>query len=131
MHIEVAREVIEAIRAEAEAAHPEECCGMLLGNDGRIQAIQPARNVHSAPKTHFEIDPQALIDAHRDARSSGPQVVGYYHSHPTTAPEPSANDTEMAAHDGSIWAILGQDEITFWRDLAEGFVPLSYSFSQD
>lgn len=125
MNLQTTRSVMDQILAEAATAHPRECCGILLGNGETIGALEPARNVHPAPKTHFEIDPRALIDAHRAARRGGPQVVGYYHSHPRGPAEPSPTDQAMAARDGRVWAIAGQGEVRFWRDDEAGFEPLS------
>lgn len=127
----IAPSLLEALLAEARAAFPRECCGMLLGEGGRIDAIVPARNVHPAPETHFEIDPQALVDVHRAARDGGAQVAGYYHSHPAGPPEPSATDRAEAAHDGRIWAIVGAGTVAFWRDGEGGFTPLSYALASD
>ncbi|MEN7538728.1 M67 family metallopeptidase [Aurantiacibacter flavus] len=115
----------EQIRTHARLTAPLECCGLLLGQGSTITEACPARNVHLSPQTHFEIDPQALIDAHRAARAGGPQVLGYYHSHPRGPAEPSATDRAMAAHDGAIWAIVGQDgAIGLWRDNKQGFEAL-------
>lgn len=129
MRCEVSSQVIAAVLTEAERAHPLECCGILLGADDHIVAALPARNVHPAPATHFEIDPAILIAAHRAAREGGPQVVGYYHSHPVGSTTPSAIDRAQAAHDGAIWAIACGGEIGWWRDLADGFVPVSPSIA--
>lgn len=130
MPIEVTRDVIAAIAAEASSAQPLECCGILLGDGTRITSAVAARNVHPAPDRHFEIDPQALIDAHRNARKGGPQVLGYYHSHPAGPPEPSTTDCELSAGDGSIWAIhgiaAGEWTIRMWRAVDGGFEPLFY-----
>ena len=124
--IDVSGDLLSSLRAEASLAHPNECCGLLLGHETTITAIQPAENVHPAPHTHFEIDPQTLVDAHRAARDGGPQVVGYYHSHPHGPPRPSATDRAQAAHDGRIWAIVGQGgDMAFWRDDEAGFAALS------
>jgi len=125
MIAEVTSAVLERIFAEAAAARPRECCGILLGEGTSIRALQPARNVHPAPETHFEIDARALIDAHRTAREGGPQIVGYYHSHPSGPAEPSPTDQTMAARDGRIWAIAGEGEVRFWRDDEAGFEALS------
>jgi proteasome lid subunit RPN8/RPN11 len=122
----LSRELVAAIVREGERAHPEEACGLLLGRDDSIERSQPARNVHPEPRTHFEIDPQALIDAHRSARNGGPEVLGYYHSHPTGVSEPSTTDRAEAPGDGRIWAIVGGGDVTFWRDDEGGFVALSY-----
>ena len=123
--LEVASEVLVQLRQEAEKAAPLECCGLLLGRNGIIERIGPACNVHRTPRTHFEIDPQALIDAHRAARHGGPQVIGYYHSHPNGVAAPSATDRAMAHGDRMVWAVIGSGEITFWRDEADGFRQLS------
>lgn len=126
MEIGLTRASLERIRAEAERALPEEACGILLGRDGQIENVLPARNVHPTPRTRFEIDPQALVDAHRAARAGGPVILGYFHSHPVGPPEPSATDRALAAGDGSVWAIVGEGDVTFWRDDEGGFAALSY-----
>lgn len=126
MELEVTSAVLADLRAEAARAHPHECCGILLGRGRRIDAIRQAANVHPSPATRFEIDPQALVDAFRAERAGGPQVMGFYHSHPAGPPVPSATDREMAAHDGRVWAIVAADEIAFWGDHEHGFEPLSY-----
>lgn len=100
---------------------------MLFGTDTAITALAPADNVHPAPKTHFEIDPQALIDAHRAMRNGGPRLIGYYHSHPFGPPTPSQTDQAMAARDGMIWAIAGEGRLCLWCDGDNGFAALSYT----
>lgn len=123
----VGRGVERQLLAQAAACHPREACGILLGEGGRIADVCPAENIHPTPETHFEIDPQALVDAHRAARQGGPQVLGYYHSHPHGPPEPSATDRAMASGDGRVWAIVGEGRIAFWRDGEDGFTALSYA----
>lgn len=126
MDVEVTSAALAAMRAAAAAAHPREACGILLGEGGRITHAVEARNVHPAPETHFEIDPQALIDAHRAARAGRPQVIGYFHSHPHGPPVPSATDRASAAGDGRVWAIIAGGDIAFWKDGEEGFTALSF-----
>ena len=126
MALRVTRAVLDRLHAEAVAAAPEECCGILLGCGALINQLRPTANLAANPQRHFEIDPQALIDAHRAARSGGPHVLGYYHSHPGGLAAPSAADREQSAGDSSVWAIVGKGVVTFWRDGEAGFVPLSY-----
>lgn len=115
--------------AAAAGAAPEECCGVLLGR-GEIEIAVPARNIASDPHSRFEIDPQALIDAHRSARAGGLPLIGYFHSHPSGPAAPSAIDRELAAHDEKVWAIVGEDGVTFWRDEEAGFAPLPYVIAE-
>lgn len=127
MEIEVTRDVLDAMGGATVAAHPREACGILLGKGHRITAFASARNIHPAPESHFEIDPQALIDAHRAMREGGPDVIGYFHSHPAGAPEPSATDCDQAARDGSIWAIMAGRDLRFFVAGESGFEPLSFT----
>ena len=127
--IKVSSELLKDLLREAAGAYPRECCGILLGEVWGITAFLPAANVHPQPESHFEIDPQLLIDVHRAARQGGPRVAGYYHSHPNGLAEPSPTDRREAAHDGSIWAIVAAGAVAFWRDAPEGFIPLSYRVS--
>ena len=101
MRVNISRGVLEQIMSEAAAA-PNEVCGLLLGEAGRIEAIRPAANVASDPARRFELDPVVLIAAHRAARAGGARIVGHYHSHPGGLPVPSAMDATSAAPDGSL-----------------------------
>ena len=124
----ITRAALQSIHTHTAACRPQEACGILLGEGIAITGALPAKNIHPAPRTHFEIDPQTLIDVHRAARAGGPQVLGYYHSHPTGPARPSATDAAQAPHDGAIWAIIGQEgDVTFWRDEETGFCELPYT----
>jgi desampylase len=124
MEITLTSGVLATLRKEAEIAHPLECCGLLLGADGLVVCAIPCPNLHPDPARHFEIDPAALIAAHRTERAGGPQVLGYYHSHPNGLAEPSASDRASASADGRIWAIIANSMVTLWIDRPDGFEPL-------
>jgi len=126
MTIEVTSGVKATLLEEAAKAAPEECCGLLLGAGGRIEQVSPAANVAQDRARRFEIDPMALLAAHKAARAGGPEIVGYYHSHPEGHPVPSATDCEHASGDGKVWAIVASGEVTFWRDGEGGFEPVSH-----
>lgn len=124
METAVTSGVKATLLTEAAAAQPNEACGLLLGQGDVVTAAVPVRNVHPDPARHFELDPAALIAAHRAARAGGPQVLGYYHSHPTGRAEPSPTDQASASGDGRIWAIVAGAAIGWWRDGPDGFEPL-------
>ena len=126
MAITLTRSAHAAILAAAVGAAPHEACGLLLGTGTRIETALPASNVHPEPLRHFEIDPAALIAAHKAARAGGPAVAGYFHSHPNSLARPSATDAALASRDGRIWAIAASGVVTLWRDGPSGFEPLSY-----
>lgn len=126
MVVTVTSGVMATLVAEAASASPAECCGLLLGHETIVEA-RPAANVAADPLRRFEIDPAALIAAHRAARQGGLPVIGYYHSHPSGHPVPSAADCEHAGADGSVWAIVSGGDVAFWRDGRAGFEALSYA----
>lgn len=123
---------LAAILDAAARAHPQECCGLLIGTSECIDHAVLADNVAVDPLRHFEIDPAALIAAHRKARSDRlAQVVGYFHSHPNGLARPSARDAADAAGDGRVWAIAASGAVTLWRATPAGFAALSYRVADD
>lgn len=125
MEIEVSSALVNRLLAEARGALPREACGLLMGSGEKVSEVRRCANVHPHPEAYFEIDPRALIDAHRAARSGGMEVLGYWHSHPSGPSEPSATDRAQATGDGRVWAIVGEGRVRWWRDTDEGFVALS------
>ena len=130
MTIEVTSGALATLYAEAARTAPDECCGLLLGagsgDNVRIDRAVPTCNVSPEPRTRFEIDPSALLAAHKASRQGGPQVTGYFHSHPQGHPVPSAIDREHSTGDLRVWAIIAAGEVAFWCDSGNGFTPLSY-----
>lgn len=94
--------------AEACAAFPRECCGLIEG--GRESGVVFATMLHptanSSPDADgFEIDPAAHLRLMRELRGSGREIVGCYHSHPNGRPEPSDRDRARYASQGFVWLI--------------------------
>jgi proteasome lid subunit RPN8/RPN11 len=125
MAIRLTSGALATLLAEATRAAPREACGLLLGRS-EIAVAAPCANVHAEPLRHFEIDPAALIAAHRAARAGGPEVLGYYHSHPNGRAEPSDTDRAMASGDGRMWAIVANGAVRLWRDEPAGFAALDH-----
>jgi proteasome lid subunit RPN8/RPN11 len=92
--------------AHARAEAPAECCGVLLGGGDAVVDALPARNVAETPATRYLLDPQDHFNAIREARRRGVQVVGFYHSHPRSAAEPSPTDKAEANFPGYVYVIV-------------------------
>jgi proteasome lid subunit RPN8/RPN11 len=90
----------------ARAAAPLECCGLLIGDDERLTAAIPARNLAAEPARRYLVDPRDHLAAIRLARARGEEVVGGYHSHPQSAPVPSETDA-AEAFSGFLFIIVG------------------------
>ena len=93
--------VFEAIAAHARREHPHECCGLLIGAADEVTEAVAARNVAAEPHRHYQVSPVdyfAQIKRCRALTQGGKpaSVVGVYHSHPHSRPEPSPTDLEQA-----------------------------------
>lgn len=123
MTVTIASALLRQI-ADAAAASPHaEICGLLFGTRDAVTAAAPCRNVAVDPTRRFEIDPAALLAAHRAAREGGARIVGHYHSHPSGLAVPSARDAADAAPDGSLWLIAGGGGVVrAWRAVESGAV---------
>ena len=106
-HVTTTRDVRDRLIAHAREESPRECCGLLLGRGDEVAEARRARNVASSPETRFVIDPKDHIDARRDGRARGLEILGFYHSHPHGAAVPSATDLAEAAYPGCVYAIIG------------------------
>lgn len=98
----VRRDVFDAIAAHARRERPRECCGLLIGTEQEIVEAVATANVAADPLRHYEVSPVdyfAQIKRCRERTTGGGpamHVVGAYHSHPHSAPEPSPTDLEQA-----------------------------------
>ncbi|HEY6363110.1 MAG TPA: M67 family metallopeptidase [Vicinamibacterales bacterium] len=110
----ITQAALDIIAAHARSEHPRECCGLLVGTTQAILKAVPVENVAADPFRRFEIAPAAYVAEIRRCREQGGEVVGAYHSHPLSAPEPSPTDQEMAFSD-FIFVIAGP--VTERRDV--------------
>lgn len=92
----------------------------MFGTAASIDAVIACDNVAADPTTMFEIDPAALIAAHRAMRSGGHQIIGHFHSHPIGRAEPSVRDAAAASGDGIFWLIIAQGNARLWRAIDGG-----------
>ncbi|MDO6413256.1 M67 family metallopeptidase [Sphingomonas sp. BIUV-7] len=124
----ISRQCLDRLIALAAASPSREICGLLFGTEDRIDAVVPTANVAVRPEDMFEIDPAALIAAHRAERAGGARLVGHYHSHPSGSLLPSSRDM-VAAEPGRLWLILARGEAGLWQAGPHGFAPLPLSIA--
>lgn len=71
----------------ARATFPNECCGVMVGSiDGDAKTVKlamPMENAYQgAQEDRYEIRPEELLRADREARKQGLDLIGIFHSHP-------------------------------------------------
>ncbi|MFM9976418.1 MAG: M67 family metallopeptidase [Sphingomonadaceae bacterium] len=102
-----------------------EVCGLVFGDAGIVEAVVPVANVAADPARHFEIDPAALFEAIRCERNGGPKLLGYFHSHPSGPPLPSATDIHLASGDDKFWLIIGEGKVKAWQPTSDMFAEVA------
>lgn len=101
---------LERILAHAAEAKPNECCGLIGGQDNQARNTYPMQNVSQNPQRAYEAAPEDLFNAQRDMRERGEQLLGIYHSHPLSAePTPSQTDVRLAYYPQAVYFIVGFD----------------------
>jgi len=125
--VRISDQVVAAIEAHARQTAPEECCGLLLGTGSAIMQSARAGNVSAEPLRRYEIAPREHFAAIRRARNQGLDVIGAYHSHPLSAPEPSEIDRQQA-FGNFIFVIVSlrgaAAEMAAWRLDGGNFIPV-------
>ena len=96
---------------------------------GSVARSVRARNL-DANATRYLIDPEDHFAAIRGARAEGLEVVGAYHSHPSSAPVPSPTDI-AEANSGSdflyVIVSLVNEDVRAYRIDAGVCMPLALS----
>lgn len=110
------------IRRHGEETYPHECCGILLGRTDEsgariVTSTARCRNIRTdSPHNRYTIDPKDQIRIEREARETGVDVVGYYHSHPDHPAQWSQTDLAEAHWSGYSYVITqvahGKAEVT-------------------
>lgn len=80
---------MQQLHTEAERRYPEECCGILIGQQmggglRLVKKILPADNTEEkqSRKGHFKISSETIRKAELTASVNGNEIIGFYHSHP-------------------------------------------------
>lgn len=112
--------VAEAIEAHGREAFPHECCGALVGRDGRVDATFALPNTtDEGPRRRFLVRPADYQAAERGATACGLDLVGFYHSHPDHPARPSEYDLDHAwpVFSYVIVSVMGGEPaaMTSWR----------------
>jgi proteasome lid subunit RPN8/RPN11 len=85
--IRIEPEAWRAMADHARGTYPEECCGAMVGSiDGDLKSVTqavPLSNAFSGEKARrYEVRPEDLLAADREARGRGLELIGIFHSHP-------------------------------------------------
>ncbi len=140
--LQLTAQQLEQLHHHALSCYPEECCGLLLGNDqgGSTQVSQiwsvenswtedflaassteqlegaPKAKTNASRRNRFAIAPIDFLRAQKFARSEKLNVVGIYHSHPNHPAVPSEYDRQIAWSQYSYLIMsVAEDDVTKTR----------------
>lgn len=85
--IEIEKPAWDAMVSHAERTFPDECCGAMLGRtqNGKkiVTTALPIDNSYAGEKgARYELRPEDLLTADKQARANGLDLIGIFHSHP-------------------------------------------------
>ena len=93
--LEIPREILDAVMAQAQDGFPLEVCGLMGGAANRVTSRYPMTNT-DASNEHFMMDPKEQFAAVKAMRAAGEEMLVIYHSHPESPARPSQEDIRLA-----------------------------------
>lgn len=97
--------VRDQIFAHAQAGLPNEACGIVGGNDGRVEQFFPAESDEPSP-FYYRIESRDQIRIMNELDDAGLDLVGIYHSHVSSPAYPSRTDAEQAFWPDAVYLIV-------------------------
>ncbi len=97
MSFRIKKTVLASMISHALETDPEECCGVLLGDDAvGAEEARRLRNTHPQPVRRYQMPPMDLMQVESEAEARGRKIVAIYHSHTHTQAYPSQTDVNNA-----------------------------------
>ena len=110
----ISKSIYEELLEHARAEAPNECCGLIGGENGEAKSVYRARNAEASP-LRYNLDPQDQFRIMSEMEEKGEELAAIYHSHTASPAYPSQTDINLAAYPDAIYLIVS---------LAEEEVPL-------
>jgi proteasome lid subunit RPN8/RPN11 len=89
------RRLIGEMIAHAREDAPNECCGVIAGEDGRAVRLFRATNAEASPY-RYSVDAKDLFRIYRECEEQGWSFLAIYHSHTASEAYPSQTDVRLA-----------------------------------
>lgn len=104
--LQLPQAMVDQIVAHARRDHPDECCGVVAGQDGRATRLFTMVNAERSP-TGFTFDSAEWLRVNRAMDDADEQLLVVYHSHTMTEAYPSRTDVRWSANTpGTSWLLV-------------------------
>lgn len=103
--LQLTRSQVDAVFAHAVAGRPNEACGLLAGEAGRVETVYALTNVDASPASYL-VDSHEQFETFREVEAQGLEIVGCFHSHVGSEAYPSHTDVSRAFYPEWVYAIV-------------------------
>lgn len=103
------RAYVEAMIRHARAYVPQECCGLIAGQNGRAVKRYELRNVDPSV-LRYNADPKDQLAAMSEMWEHDWDLLAIYHSHTHTPAYPSPTDVRLAFYPEAYYVIVSLQE---------------------
>jgi proteasome lid subunit RPN8/RPN11 len=103
--ITLSSDLLNAMIEHARRELPNECCGVLIGQQGVFERVIPVTSVHPAPDAYF-MSPEEQVEIFTELGEGSESLLGIYHSHPKGPVSPSGMDISLAFHPDAVYFIV-------------------------
>jgi proteasome lid subunit RPN8/RPN11 len=100
--IKIDKQSVDAMIAHARDDLPNECCGILAGQDGQVLKLYRMSNVEASP-FRFSMNPLEIARVDTEAGDNDWELLAIYHSHTRSEAYPSDTDVRIAGGTSQLW----------------------------
>jgi proteasome lid subunit RPN8/RPN11 len=107
--VRISKPIYEELLEHAREDAPNECCGLIGGEDGAAKTVYRARNAEASP-LRYNLDPQDQFRIMTAMEEKGEELAAIYHSHTASPAYPSQTDINLAAYPDALYLIVSLAE---------------------
>jgi proteasome lid subunit RPN8/RPN11 len=110
MHVELPREMVDAMVNHARREYPNEMCGLIVGDRPAVDGGMPIRWVplqnRAASPYRYEIDPTDLLRLTLETEDADEVFWAIAHSHVRSPAVPSPTDIGLAFYPEALYVLV-------------------------
>jgi proteasome lid subunit RPN8/RPN11 len=117
-------EMIEHAKEDA----PNECCGIIAGDNGKAVKLFRAKNAEASPY-RYNVEPKDLFRIFRECEENGWSFLAIYHSHTASEAYPSPTDVRLATWPEAYYVLVSLKDTD--KPVVRGFRILDGAISEE
>ena len=117
-------EMIEHAKEDA----PNECCGIIAGDNGKAVKLFRAKNAEASPY-RYNVEPKDLFRIFRECEENGWSFLAIYHSHTASEAFPSPTDVRLATWPEAYYVLVSLKDTD--KPVVRGFRILAGAISEE